>query len=84
MRVPPRTGATEPSHDGSAPVDVEFRTTGRRCTSQGIQWAGMTTPVPTLVGANLVEFNPSRDPLGLTAHATAKLVKELAGRMSAR
>jgi len=36
------------------------------------------------VGADVVEFNPSRDPLGLTAHAAAKLVKELAGRMSAR
>ena len=34
------------------------------------------------VGADIVEFNPSQDPIGLTAHVAAKLVKELAGRMS--
>ena len=34
------------------------------------------------VGANIVEFNPSGDPLGLTACVAAKLVKELAGRMA--
>jgi agmatinase len=33
------------------------------------------------VGADIVEFNPSQDLLGLTAHVAAKLVKELAGRM---
>ena len=33
------------------------------------------------IGADVVEFNPSQDPLGLTAHVAAKLVKELAGRM---
>ena len=33
------------------------------------------------IGADIVEFNPSQDPLGLTAHVAAKLVKELAGRM---
>jgi len=33
------------------------------------------------VGADVVEFNPSRDPAGLTAHVAAKLLKELAGRM---
>jgi agmatinase len=33
------------------------------------------------IGADIVEFNPGRDPLGLTAHVAAKLVKELAGRM---
>jgi agmatinase len=38
-------------------------------------------PVP-LAGADIVEFNPSQDPLGLTAPVAAKLVKELAGRMS--
>jgi agmatinase len=37
-------------------------------------------PAPP-VGADIVEFNPSQDPLGLTAHVAAKLVKELAGRM---
>jgi arginase len=34
-----------------------------------------------IVGADLVEFNPSQDPVGLTAPVCAKLVKELAGRM---
>jgi arginase len=33
------------------------------------------------VGADVVEFNPGQDPLGLTAHVAAKLLKELAGRM---
>jgi len=36
------------------------------------------------VGADIVEYNPSQDPLGLTAHAAAKLVKELGGRMLLR
>jgi arginase family enzyme len=36
-----------------------------------------------LVGADIVEFNPSRDVGGLTAHVAAKLVKEIAGRMLA-
>lgn len=34
-----------------------------------------------LVGADIVEFNPSRDVGGLTAHVAAKLVKEIAARM---
>lgn len=34
-----------------------------------------------VVGADVVEFNPSRDPLGLTAPLCAKLVKELAARL---
>jgi arginase len=34
-----------------------------------------------VVGADVVEFNPSRDPSGLTAHVCAKLVRELASRM---
>jgi agmatinase len=33
-------------------------------------------PVP-LVGADLVEFNPTRDPLGITAAVAAKLLKEI-------
>jgi len=33
------------------------------------------------VGADVVEFNPSQDAAGATAHVAAKLVKELAGRM---
>jgi arginase len=34
-----------------------------------------------IVGADLVEFNPTRDPLGITAMACAKILKELAARM---
>jgi agmatinase len=33
-----------------------------------------------LVGADIVEFNPKQDPLGLTAPVAAKFVKELAGK----
>jgi agmatinase len=33
------------------------------------------------VGADVVEFNPSQDPTGVTAHVAAKLLKELAGAM---
>lgn len=36
-----------------------------------------------LVGADVVEYNPSRDPTGMTATVAAKLVKELASRMLA-
>jgi arginase family enzyme len=34
-----------------------------------------------LVGADLVEFNPERDPLGMTAMVAGKLLKEILGRM---
>jgi arginase len=34
-----------------------------------------------IVGADIVEFNPARDPSGLTAMVCAKLVKEIAARM---
>ena len=36
-----------------------------------------------LVGADIVEYNPVRDPTGVTAFVAAKLVKELASRMLA-
>ena len=39
---------------------------------------GITVP---LVGADIVEYNPSRDPLGLTGMVCAKLLKELAAKM---
>jgi agmatinase len=42
---------------------------------------GVAGPV---VGADVVEYNPTRDPLGVTAAVAAKLVKELAGRMLER
>ena len=32
-----------------------------------------------VVGADIVEFNPRRDPLGITAMAAAKILKEIAG-----
>lgn len=34
-----------------------------------------------LTGADVVEFNPARDPYGLTTHVCAKVVRELASRM---
>lgn len=34
-----------------------------------------------LVGADVVEYNPRRDPTGVTAYVAAKLVKEIASRM---
>lgn len=34
-----------------------------------------------LVGADIVEYNPNRDPLGITAMVCAKLLKELIGRI---
>jgi arginase len=34
-----------------------------------------------IVGADVVEFNPAEDPIGLTATLCAKLVKEIASRM---
>jgi len=44
---------------------------------------GLVQALPTpVVGADIVEFNPSQDPSGMTAQVAAKLVKELAGRMS--
>jgi arginase len=35
----------------------------------------------TLVGADVVEYNPRQDVAGVTATAAAKIVKEIAGRM---
>jgi arginase len=34
-----------------------------------------------IVGADVVEFNPSEDPLGVTGAVCAKVVKEVVGRM---
>jgi agmatinase len=36
---------------------------------------------PGIVGADIVEFNPKRDPSGITAMACAKIMKEIAARM---
>ena len=37
-----------------------------------------------IVGADIVEFNPRRDPVGITAMVAAKFLKEIAGRMLER
>ncbi len=34
-----------------------------------------------IVGADIVEFNPTRDPLGITAMVAVKFLKEIAGKM---
>jgi agmatinase len=36
-----------------------------------------------VIGADVVEYNPARDPSGVTAYVAAKIVKELASRMRA-
>ena len=41
----------------------------------------LTTPTVRLVGADVVELNPSRDPSGVSAIVAAKLVKEIAAAM---
>jgi arginase family enzyme len=40
----------------------------------------LQTPI---IGADIVELNPSRDPAGTTAMVAAKLLKEIAGAMLA-
>jgi len=42
---------------------------------------GLRVPI---VGADIVEFNPRRDPIGITAMVAAKFLKEIAGRMIER
>jgi arginase len=37
----------------------------------------------TIVGADVVEFNPSQDVSGVTAVVAAKIVKEILGKMIA-
>lgn len=49
-------------------------------TSRDVITTIQSIPGP-IVGADLVEFNPSRDVAGITAALCAKLVKELADRM---
>jgi len=34
-----------------------------------------------LIGADLVEYNPDRDPQGITGMVAGKLLKEIIGRM---
>jgi len=42
---------------------------------------GMTAP--RIIGADIVEYNPRRDPTGITAMVAAKMLKEIAARMLA-
>jgi arginase len=49
-------------------------------TSRDVLTLLQNLPGP-LVGADVVEFNPGQDPIGITAPLCAKLVKELASRM---
>jgi agmatinase len=41
-------------------------------------------PDAPVIGADVVEYNPARDPQGLTAHVAAKLAKEIAAAMLTR
>ncbi len=58
---------------------VSHREPGGLSVRQVVRLIGqLAAPV---VGADVVEFNPRNDPLGLTAQVGAKLVKELAAKM---
>lgn len=54
---------------------------GGMTTRQAIAYI-QSIPAP-IVGADVVEFNPRRDPSGMTAMVAAKIVKELLGKMIA-
>jgi arginase len=58
---------------------VAHREPGGLSTRQALDVIhGVRAPI---VGADIVEFNPSMDPTGVTAIVCAKLVREIAGRM---
>jgi arginase len=44
--------------------------------------AAIQSITASIVGADVVELNPQRDPLGITAMCAAKIVKELAAKMA--
>jgi arginase len=52
---------------------------GGLSTREAIRYLG-SLPAP-VIGADIVELNPVRDPSGLTATVAAKLLKELLGKM---
>jgi len=52
---------------------------GGLSTREAIRYL-QSLPTP-IVGADIVELNPVRDPSGLTATVAAKLLKELLGKM---
>lgn len=60
---------------------VSHREPGGLTTREVI--ALIQTVAPPLVGADIVELNPRRDPLQITAAAAAKLTKEIVGCMLA-
>jgi len=67
--------ALDPAH---AP-GVSHREPGGLSTRQALdRIQRIQAPV---VGADIVEFNPQRDPTGMTASVCAKLLKEIAGQM---
>ena len=53
---------------------------GGLSTRQAVQ-AIQSIRAPAIVGADVVEFNPARDPCGITAMACAKIMKEIAAKM---
>ena len=60
---------------------VSHHEPGGLTTREGLNLLqGIQAPI---VGADIVEFNPSRDTTGITAALAAKLVKEMAGQMMA-
>ena len=56
---------------------------GAAVMRSGVRWVDVLADVEVLrvLGADIVEFNPRRDPLGITAMVAAKFLKEIAGRM---
>ncbi len=57
---------------------VSHHEPGGLSTRQAIQM--IQTITAKIVGADIVELNPGRDPLGMTAMAAAKILKEIAGK----
>jgi arginase family enzyme len=58
---------------------VSHHEPGGLSTRQVIDWVQQVGG--SLVGADIVEYNPSRDVQDVTAAVAAKLLKEIAGRM---
>jgi arginase len=66
--------------DPSCAPGVSHPEPGGLSTRQAVRII-QTVRAPRIVGADIVELNPRRDPLGITAMAAAKLLKEIAARM---
>ena len=63
---------------------VSHREPGGLTTRQAIDVIQRIRAAAPIVGADVVEFNPSMDSSGMTAMVCAKLVKEIAGQMLER